>query len=169
MKAPARDRPKLPKGYITTEPKGMLTWVAVEKLLRTAPYFWIATTGDDGRPHLIQTWAVWLDQQLFFEGSERTRWARNLARDGRISFGMQSGHDAAYGDGTTDVIRAVPPALARRIAAQYGTKYGPVFKYRPKAEQYTSSHIFRVRPEKLIAFDVKKFNSSATRFTFPGA
>ncbi|HSW95616.1 MAG TPA: pyridoxamine 5'-phosphate oxidase family protein [Patescibacteria group bacterium] len=169
MKAPARDRPKLPKGYITTEPKGMLTWSAVEKLLRTAPYFWIATTGDDGAPHLIQTWAVWLDQQLFFEGSERTRWARNLARDGRISFGMQSRHDAAYGDGITDVIRAVPVALARRIAAQYGTKYGPVFKYRPKAEQYTSSHIFRVRPQKVIAFDVKKFNSSATRFTFSGA
>ena len=168
MKAPVRDRPKLPKGYIKTEPKGMLTWSAVEKLLRSAPYFWIATTGDDGRPHLIQTWAVWLDQQLFFEGSERTRWARNLARDRRISFGMQSGHDAAYGDGTTDVIRAVPGALARRIARQYGTKYGPVFKYRPNAEQYTSSHIFRVRPEKLIAFDVKKFNTSATRFTFPG-
>jgi hypothetical protein len=168
MKAPARDRPKLPKGYITTEPKGMLTWSAVEKLLRTAPYFWIATTSADGGPHLIQTWAVWVDQQLFFEGSERTGWARNLARDPRISFGMQSGNNAAYGDGTTDVIRGVPAALARRIAAQYGAKYGPGFKYRPKVEQYSTGHVFRVRPEKLIAFDVKKFNSSATRFTFPG-
>ena len=169
MKAPARDRPKLPKGYITTKPKGMLTWSAVEKLLRAAPYFWIATTGDDGRPHLIQTWAVWIDQQLFFEGSERTRWARNLARDARISFGMESGNKAAYGDGATDVIRGVPAPLARRIAAQYGTKYGSGFKYRPKAEQYSKGHIYRVRPEKLIAFDVKKFNSSATRFTFPPA
>jgi len=72
MKAPKRDRPHLPKGYIKIDPKGLLSWTAVERQLRTAPYFWIATTNDDGRPHLIQTWAVWVDQQLWFEGSERT-------------------------------------------------------------------------------------------------
>jgi hypothetical protein len=166
MKAPARDRPHLPKGYITTEPKGMLSWSEVEKLLRTAPYFWIATTGEDGAPHLVQQWGVWIDQQLWFEGSERTRWARNLARDPRISFGMQTGNDAAYGDGTAEVVRAVALPLARRIAGQYGAKYGPGFKYRPKAEQYHTGHAFRVRPDKLIAFDVKRFNTSATRFTF---
>jgi hypothetical protein len=166
MKAPARDRPKLPKGYITITPKGMLGWPAVEKLLRASPYFWIATTNADGAPHLIQQWGVWIDQHLFFEGSERTGWARNLARDPRISFGIQSGNNAAYGDGTADIVRGVPQALARRIAAQYGAKYGPGFKYRPKAEQYITGYTFRVRPAKLIAFDVKKFNTSATRFTF---
>jgi hypothetical protein len=166
MKAPARDRPKLPKGYITTAQKGMLSWSAVEKLLRAAPYFWLATTNEDGRPHLIQQWGVWIDQQLFFDGSERTRWARNIARDPRIGFGIQSGNNAAYGDGTAEIVRGVPQALARRIAAQYGAKYGPGFKYRPKAEQYITGYTFGVRPEKLIAFDVKKFNTSATRFTF---
>jgi hypothetical protein len=167
MKAPARDRPKLPEGYITTDPKGMLTWSTVEPLLLKAPYFWIATTSDDGGPHLIQTWAVWLDQQLWFEGSDRTRWARNLARDPRIGFGMQSGHKAAYGNGNAEIVRSVPIALARKIAGQYGAKYGPGFKYRPKAEQYAKGHAFRLRPEKLIAFDVKRFNTSATRFMFP--
>ena len=166
MKAPKRDRPHLPKGYITTAPKGMLSWTAAEGLLRASPYFWLATTDADGRPHLIQQWGVWIDQQLFFDGSERTRWARNLARDPRISFGVQMVDKAAYGEGATDVIRGVPTALARRIAAQYGAKYGRSFKYRPKAEQYTTGYTFRVRPEKLIAFDVKKFNTSATRFTF---
>ncbi len=166
MKAPKRDRPHLPKGYIRTDPKGLLSWTAVEKQLRTAPYFWIATTNDDGRPHLIQTWAVWVDQRLWFEGSERTIWARNLARDPRASFGLQIGHNAGYGDGTGEIVREIPLPLARRIAAQYGAKYGPVFKYRPKAEQYAKGHAFRLRPEKLIAFDVKRFNTSATRFAF---
>ena len=166
MKAPKRDRPHLPKGYIKSEPKGMLAWSVVEKQLRASPYFWLATTNDDGGPHLIQQWGVWIDQQLFFDGSERTRWARNLARDPRISFGIQIGNNAAYGDGVGEIIRGVPAPLARRIAAQYGAKYGPGFKYRPKPEQYISGYTFRVRPEKLIAFDVKKFDSSATRFTF---
>jgi nitroimidazol reductase NimA-like FMN-containing flavoprotein (pyridoxamine 5'-phosphate oxidase superfamily) len=147
----------------------MLSWSSVEALLRAAPYFWIATADADGRPHLVQQWGVWIDQQLFFDGSERTRWARNLARDPRISFGMQSGNDAAYGDGTAEIVRGVPQALARRIAAQYGTKYGPGFKYRPKAEQYVTGYTFRVRPQKLITFDVKRFNTSATRFTFADA
>ena len=168
VKAPARDRPKLPDGYFTTTPKGMLAWTAVEALIRAAPYFWIATTNADGGPHLIQQWGVWIDQRLFFDGSDRTRWARNLARDPRVSFGMQSGNNAAYGDGTVEIVRGVPVALARRMAAQYGAKYGPGFKYRPKPEQFVKGHVFRVDPEKLIAFDVKRFNTSATRFSFAG-
>lgn len=144
----------------------MLSWIAVDALLRAAPYVWIATIDPDGAPHLIQTWAVWIDQRLYFEGSERTRWARNLARDARISFGVQGGHDAAYGNGSGEIVRKVPLALARKIAAQYGAKYGPGFKYRPKAEQYANGHAFRLDPKRLIAFDVKRFNTSATRFTF---
>lgn len=144
----------------------MLTWSAVEALLLGAPYFWIATTNVDGGPHLIQTWAVWVGQELWFEGSDRTLWARNLARDPRASFGLQLGHNAGYGDGSAEIVRNLPLALARKVAAQYGSKYGPTFKYRPKPEQYSDGHAFRLRPEKVIAFDVKRFNTSATRFTF---
>lgn len=144
----------------------MLTWTAVDALLRDALYFWISTTDADGRPHLIQQWGVWIDQRLFFDGSDRTRWARNLARDPRVGFGAQAGHDTAYGDGVAEIIQGVPAPLARRIAAQYGTKYGRGFKYRPKAEQFMKGNVFSVRPEKIFAFDVKRFNTSATRFTF---
>src|SRR5437667_452823 len=91
MNAPKRDRPHLPKGYIKTDPQGMLTWTTVEGLLLKAPYFWIATTNNNMRPHLIQTWAVWIDQELWFEGSDQTRWARNLAREAGIAFGI--GHN----------------------------------------------------------------------------
>ena len=52
------------------------------------------------------------------------------------------------------------------MAAQYGAKHGRGFQYRPKAEQFINGNVFSVRPEKLFAFDVKRFNTSATRFTF---
>src|ERR1700687_4673895 len=87
--SPSRDRPRLPKGYIKDTPKGMLTWAAAKKILTTAPYVWLATTGDDGTPHLIQSWAVWVDDVLYFEGSEKTRWAKNLSREPRLACGMQ--------------------------------------------------------------------------------
>lgn len=44
--------------------------------------------------------------------------------------------------------------------------YGHTFSYRPTPEQYEKGHAFRARPTKVIAFHVKRFNSSATRFTY---
>ena len=166
MPAPKRDRPRLPKGYIKTTPKGMLTWPATKKILTTFPYLWIATTGDDGRPHLVQQWGVWVDDVLYFEGSEQTRWAKNLSRDSRLAFGVQVGDKAAYGEAVVDIVHGPDRKLATKIAKQYAAKYGRGFKYRPKVEQYTKGHVFRARPAKLIAFDVKKFETSAARFTF---
>ena len=166
--APKRDRPQLPKGYISRAPKGMLTWTSVERILRTFPYLWIATTDADGRPHLVQQWGVWVDGTLYFEGSDRTRWARNLRRDPRLAFGMETADRAVYGQAVVDIVRGVERKLATKIAKQYAAKYGRGFDYRPEPEQYEKGHVFRARPEKLIAFDVKRFNTSAARFTFPG-
>lgn len=144
----------------------MLEWSDAERILRGGRFYWIATTDADGRPHLVQQWGVWIGERLYFEGSERTRWARNLARDARLGFGTQVGSRAAYGDATVDVIRGAPRELAARIARQYTTKYGRTFSYRPTAKQYQEGHVFRATPSKLIVFDVKEFNTSATRFTF---
>jgi hypothetical protein len=169
MVTPRRDRPRLPPGYITRAPKGMLSWASVQRMLRTARYLWISTTGSDGAPHLVEQWCAWVDDILYFEGSDRTRWARNLARDPRLAFGVQVGDRAAYGEALVDVARGLERAVAARIARQYATKYGPDFDYRPTVEQYVNGPVFRARPTKLIAFDVRRFNTSATRFTFQPA
>jgi hypothetical protein len=167
MTTPTRDRPRLPDGYVTPAPKGMLTWTSVQLILKSFPYLWIATTNADGSPHLVQQWGVWVDAVLYFEGSDRTRWARNLQRDARLGFGVQDGDRAAYGEAQVDIVRGVEHRLAVKIAKQYAAKYGRRFKYRPTPEQYEKGYVFRARPIKLIAFDVKKFTTSATRFTFP--
>ena len=54
----------------------MLAWSDVEKILSGGRYYWISTTDADGRPHLVQQWGAWVDDHLFFEGSERTHWAQ---------------------------------------------------------------------------------------------
>jgi hypothetical protein len=169
MAAPRRDRPQLPRGYIKTTPKGMLTWPAAKRILTSFPYLWIATRDDDGAPHMVQQWGVWVDDVLYFEGSDKTRWARNLARDPRLAFGVNVADKAVYGTAEVAIERGVPHALAVKIARRYAAKYGKGFKYRPKPEQYEKGHVFRARPIKLIAFDVKRFNTSAARFTFETA
>ena len=144
----------------------MLSWPTVERLLRSARYLWISTTNPDGSPHLVQQWCAWVDNTLYFEGSDRTRWARNLARDPRLGFGMQVADRSVYGEAVVDVAHDLGRAVATKIARQYGRKYGPEFGYRPSTEQYANGPVFRARPTKLIAFDVQRFNTSATRFTF---
>lgn len=146
----------------------MLAWPSVKKILTSFAHLWIATTDADGAPHLVQQWGVWVDDTLYFEGSDRTRWARNLARDPRLAWGAGVADRAVYGDANVDVVRNVEHALAVKIARAYAAKYGRTFRYRPKPEQYEKGHVFRARPIKLIAFDVKRFNASATRFTFAG-
>ena len=64
------------------------------------------------------------------------------------------------------MLRGVEPGLAKRSASQYARKYGRTFDYRPKPEQYTKGHVFRETSSKIIAFDVKHFTASGTRFTF---
>lgn len=145
----------------------MLTWASVQRILRAARYLWIATTDADGSPHMVEQWCAWVDDTLFFEGSERTRWARNLARDPRLAFGVQVGDRAAYGRAVVEVARDLERDVAARIARQYAAKYGPDFDYRPSVTQYVEGPIFRARPTKIIAFDVRRFNTSATRFTLP--
>jgi hypothetical protein len=164
--APKRDRPQLPKGYLSKSTRGMLAWSEVESILRGGRFYWISTTDADGRPHLVQQWGAWVDEHLYFEGSERTHWAQNLARDPRVAFGTQIGSRALFGQGTVEVVRGVEPGVATRIASQYVTKYGRTFAYRPKPEQYVKGHVFRATPSKIIAFDVKHFTASGTRFTF---
>ena len=82
---------------------------------------------------------------------------------------MQSADFAVYGDAIVDVVRGADRKLAATMAKQYTAKYGRGFKYRPKPEQFVKGHVYRARPTKLIAFDVKKFNTSAARFTFDTA
>ena len=146
----------------------MLTWAAVRRVLGAFPYLWIATTNADGAPHLVQQWGVWVDDTLYFEGSDRTRWARNLARDPRLAWGANVGDKAVYGEAMVDILKTVDRRLATKIAKAYAAKYGRTFKYRPKPEQYETGGVYRARPLKLIAFDVKRFNASAARFTFAG-
>src|SRR5689334_10738152 len=119
MLAPKRDRPQLPKGYIKTTPKGMLTWPAAKRILTTFPYLWIATTDDDGAPHMVQQWGVWVDDILYFEGSDKTRWARNLARDPRLAFGVNVADKAVYGTAEVAIVRGRSEEHTSELQSQF--------------------------------------------------
>jgi hypothetical protein len=165
--APVAGRPKMPKGYISAKSdRGMVPWARARELLEEAEGYWLATTDDDGRPHLVQQWGAWVDDRWYFEGSPDTRWARNLRRDPRAVMSVERGSEIAivYGDVTLGAKAALD--VRERIAQAYNAKYGRTYKYRPTAQQFAERGMNALRPSKVLSWDVKRFGQSPTRFRF---
>lgn len=49
---------------------------------------WLATIDADGRPHVTGVGALWVDGAFYFETGPRTRKARNIDRDPRVTLSV---------------------------------------------------------------------------------
>ena len=59
------------------------SWDVARELLEASgrtEHFWLATTGEDGSPHLVGIGARWFDDKLWFVSGARTCKSRNLER-----------------------------------------------------------------------------------------
>jgi hypothetical protein len=136
----------------------MLSWERVAAALAGAALYWIGTVRPDGGPHLHSIWGGFVGTHLYFEGGPTTRWARNLAADPRVSFGVESEGLHISGRGVTARQGAGDDFAA--LVANYGDKYD----YRPENDDF-----YRVAPEVIIALDMSSmeaFAESPTRFRF---
>ena len=156
----------MPQGYgVPKNASGMMPWAATRKILEAARSYWLVTLDQDGKPHLVGQWGAWIDERWYFEGSPDTKWARNLGRDGRIAMSTESGTTAVMVEGRAERVSRVERATSELIVKQYGAKYGRVFKYRPKAEQWDNGGYVLV-PTKVLAWDVRGFPRTTTRYLF---
>lgn len=144
----------------------MVAWRDAEAALEKATRYWISTTNEDGRPHLIQQWGAWVDGAFYFEGSAETRWARNVARDPRMSVSADNGTVVVILEGRVEIVLRPDRALAEEVATIYARKYARTFHYRPKPDRWDEGGLWAMRPEKAFAWDVKRFGTSLTRFRF---
>jgi hypothetical protein len=80
---------------------------------------WLATINRDGSPHLTGVGALWVDGAFWFETGDRTRKAKNLARDRRCTLSVAV-HDfdlVVEGEATMITDPATVAAMAQRWAA----------------------------------------------------
>jgi nitroimidazol reductase NimA-like FMN-containing flavoprotein (pyridoxamine 5'-phosphate oxidase superfamily) len=136
----------------------MLPWDRVREALAGANLYWIATKRPDGGPHLHPIWGGWVGNHLYFEGGDTTRWARNLASDKRVGFGVDSQGLHISGRGVVEISAAGEDFKA--LAANYASKY----TYQPETDQF-----YRVNPEVVIALamtSLEEFAVTPTRFRF---
>lgn len=142
MKPAARPE-RAPKGYaFPTSDEALLDWEAVEQRLKEARFYWLASTNADGSPRVRPVWGVWVDGCFYFDGNPHTGWARNLARDPRVSIHLESAESVVIVEGLGEDVERTDEELGRKIAASWDAKYGRLV---PDA---AARGIFRLTPRR---------------------
>jgi hypothetical protein len=68
--------------------RGAAPWATAEERLENPERprtYWLATVRGDGRPHVMPIIGMWMEGAFYFVSGERTRKARNLAREPRCT------------------------------------------------------------------------------------
>jgi nitroimidazol reductase NimA-like FMN-containing flavoprotein (pyridoxamine 5'-phosphate oxidase superfamily) len=87
----------------------------------TATY-WLATQRPNGAPHVMPVLGVWTDGRLFFSAGERTRKARNLARDPRCVVTVEEEPIDLVIEGEASIVR--DEATLARVADAFASTAG---------------------------------------------
>jgi PPOX class probable F420-dependent enzyme len=150
----------MPKGYgITAEPGKKLTWDwAVGEIARSRSY-WVTSTYDDGRPHAMPVWGVWVDDALHFSTDPNSRKGRNMTRDPRVAVHLESGDDVVILEGVVE--RVTDSDVLTRFADAYEKKYD----FRPDPAD-PGGVTYVVRPRIAHTWIEKDFPNTATRWRF---
>lgn len=156
---PQARRLRFPQGYEQPDADvPLLEWAEVSGRIAASENYWIATTRADGSPHVTPIWGAWVDGALYFDGSPRTQWGRNLAANPSIAIHLESGTEVVILEGRAEDL-TTGTELADRITATWNTKYGLL------APDPTGSGILRLRPGRVRAWT--RFPHDATLWTFP--
>lgn len=159
--SPKVSRPQIPAEYgVPKHNKGLLPWSHVSERMTEARVYWITTVDSSCRPHATPVDGLWLDDRLYFGGSQETRRYRNLAKNPEVCVHLESGNDVVILYGEVRELSSEDRALALHMAEASNEKYG----YGPKAEDTLAGGTFAFTPRKVIAW--KTLFKDATRWEF---
>jgi len=151
------ERPSMPAGYgIRSDADGQMPWEWVTQQLTRGRNYWICTTRDDGRPHAMPVWGVWVDDALLFSTDPTSVKGRNLAARPDIVVHLESGDDVVVLEGRVGRMSSV--RLAGFVEA-YDVKYG----HRVDADN-PDYGLYELVPDRVLAWREENFPVSATRF-----
>jgi general stress protein 26 len=139
----------------------LLAWEDVAERIAASPNYWLATTTDDGRPHLRPVDGVFVDATLAFGGSPATRWVQHLQQRPTASASLPDDDHAVVLEGNVDLVTdprlVLTAAVNAANAAKYPQYYGDEPEFRP---------FWALRPRHVFAWTLTGFPSRATRFSF---
>jgi hypothetical protein len=87
------------------------------------PTFWLTTLNADGSPHVTSVGALWHDGSCWFQTADRTRKAKNVARDSRCTVSVATkGFDVMV---SGEAERVTDPKTVAEIAALWAKSGWP--------------------------------------------
>lgn len=151
---PKASRPHVPGYGIPETTKGMLPWSHADERLARSMHYWVATTSEDGRPHSVPVWGVWVDGAVCFGGGPDTRWARNLKANPKVAVHLEKGDDVVILEGDVERVENPDDPLVTSVQEAYKKKY----------KMPHPPPFWVLRPTKAFAWH--KDLRTATRFQF---
>ncbi|HEV2886409.1 MAG TPA: pyridoxamine 5'-phosphate oxidase family protein [Jatrophihabitans sp.] len=134
---------------------------------------WLATINPDGGPHVTGIGALWADGAFWFETGERTRKARNLARDPRCVLSMATEDFDLVVEGTGQQI--TDPETVAAMAQRWAQEGWPARvdeTGRALTAEYSAPsagpppwHVYRLTPRTATALGTTE-PGGATRWRF---
>lgn len=158
--SPRASRPYMP-GYglpAANEGSGLLPWKWAEGRISKSHNYWLATSGPNGKPHVMPVWGIWVDSVFYFSTGRDSRKARNLAENPHCVVCNEQAHEAVVVEGNAQEV--TDTALLKRLSPYYHKKYKP-WKLDPKL-----GPILAVRPRVVFGLCEKLTLNSATRWNF---
>jgi pyridoxamine 5'-phosphate oxidase-like protein len=132
---------------------------------------WLATVGEDGRPHVMPLGVLWVDGALYFNSGAGTRKAKNLARNPHCSLSVATDEFDLVVEG--DAVKVTDETKLKRIADAYA-RQGWVATVRDGAlyAEYSAPSagpppwdVYEVRPATVFALGTAE-PYGATRWRF---
>ncbi|WP_433477785.1 pyridoxamine 5'-phosphate oxidase family protein [Spirillospora sp. CA-142024] len=167
MAEPVAERLSSPGGT----PLAALSWTDARTRLSENETYLLATSGPDGRPHVVPVLGVWLDGAVCFNTGRQARKARALARNDGCAVTVPGDDVDLVLEGTAHLVRDAD--RLQRVADLFPAKYPwwhPVVRdgefYDPADTALSDPrYVFAVVPATVFAFGKEK-GFSATRWRF---
>ena len=139
-----------------------MTAAEVDEFLAAERTCRVATSGKDGRPHVVPLWFVWDGTSLWLSSVVRSQRWTDLARDPRVAVVVDAGVEYTELRGVELSGAVVPVGDVPRIAAPDPSLAEPERLF---ADKYTRGVMaqpdgrhgwLRLTPEKLVSWDFRK-------------
>lgn len=150
-----------------------LSWADVRTRVADNETYLLATSGADGRPHVVPVLGVWHEGAVCFTTSRTTRKARDLAHNGHCAVTVPGADIDIVIEGSAQLVRDA--VRLQQVADLYPAKYPWWHPFVRDGEFYDPEdtalanprHVFAVEPGTVFAFGKEK-GFSATRWRLTG-
>ena len=130
-------------------------WRAIEARLGRETEIWLSTVRNDGRPHLIPIWFVWLEAKIYVATGNNTQKFTNLRTNQNVALALKDTLNVVLIEGEAHVAART---LIDALGDHFFHKYEWDFRYDNDAKW----QLIEITPFKILAWG-DGFDNEGTR------